>query len=371
MNTGKNKRIIASVTNDLVTDNRVHKICTTLSKMGFEVVLVGRKLKNSIPVNRSYRTVRMKLVFTNGPLFYAEYNIRLYLLLLFSKADVLLSNDLDTLPANFLVSRVNRIPLIYDSHEYFTEVPELVNRPKVKRIWEILEEKLLPQLKYAYTVCESIAKVYNDKYSVPFKVVRNLPESSNKHTNADENATDKIVLYQGAINIGRGLEQAILATKYLENVKLIIIGDGDIKSELENLVETENLTDRVEFTGRLPFEKLAQITSTAHLGLSIEEDLGLNYRYALPNKLFDYIQAHVPVLITNLPEMAAIVNKYKIGEITDSLDPEKLVQSINDALQNKEKRIIWAENLPKAAKILNWENEEKIVKQIYSIFLNE
>ena len=85
---------------------------------------------------------------------------------------------------------------------------------------------------------------------------------------------------------------------------------------MEILVEKENLTDGVIFTGRLPFEELAQLTSTAHLGLSIEEDLGLNYRYTLPNKLFDYIQAQIPVLVTNLPEMSAIVNQYKIGEIT-------------------------------------------------------
>lgn len=371
MNTEKNKRIIVSVINDLATDNRVHKICTTLVKMGFEVVLVGRKLKNSLPVNRSYRTVRMKLLFTNGLFFYVEYNIRLYLFLLFNKTDVLLANDLDTLLANFIAARVKKVPLVYDSHEYFTEVPELVNRPGVKRVWEMIEEKIMPKIKYAYTVCESIAKIYNDKYGVPFKVVRNLPESSNKHTNADENAKEKIVIYQGAINIGRGLEQAILATKYLNNVKLIIAGDGDIKTQLEKFVIDKNLSDRVQFAGRLPLEKLSNLTATAHLGLSIEEDLGLNYRYALPNKLFDYIQAHVPVLVTNLPEMVAIVDEYKIGEITYSLDPEKLAQSINDALQNKEKRKIWRNNLTKAAKELSWENEEKIVTEIYSTFLIE
>ena len=287
----KNKRLIASVTNDLVTDNRVHKICTTLTEMGFEVTLIGRKLKNSLPVDRSYHTKRMKLIFTKGPWFYAEYNFRLYLLLLFSNAYVLLANDLDTLPANFLASRVNRIPLVYDSHEYFTEVPELVNRPKVKRIWEWLEQKIVPHIKYAYTVCESIAKIYEGKYGISFKVVRNLPKLSITRKSANEEAIEKRIIYQGALNIGRGLEQAIQSMKYLENVKLIIAGDGDIKTRLENIVIEENLSDRVEFTGRLPLEKLAQLTATAHLGLSIEEDIGLNYRYTLPNKLFDYIQA--------------------------------------------------------------------------------
>ncbi len=369
MNSKKNKRLIASVTNDLVTDNRVHKICTTLSKMGFEVTLVGRKLKNSLPIERPYRTVRMKLLFNKGPFFYAEYNIRLYLLLLFSSFDILLANDLDTLTANFIASRVKNKPLVYDSHEYFTEVPELVHRPQIKRIWEKLEQKMVPHIKIAYTVCESIANIYHEKYNVPFKVVRNLPVAYTPETSAVESAVEKRIIYQGSINAGRGLEQAILAMKYLENVKLIIAGDGDIKAKLENLVLKENLSDRIEFAGRLPFDKLIKLTATAHLGLSIEEDLGLNYRYTLPNKLFDYIQARIPVLVSNLPEMAAIINQYKIGEITDSIEPELLAKRIDNALHNKEKRKIWHENLPIAAKELVWENEEKSIKEIYSDLL--
>ncbi len=338
--------------------------------MGFEVLLTGRKLPNSLPLkDRPYSTKRFRLWFKKGPLFYTEYNIRLYLFLLFSQFDLLLSNDLDTLAANFLASKVKNKPLVYDSHEYFTEVPELVNRPQVKRIWEWLEENMLPRIKYAYTVCKSIANIYHEKYGVSFRVVRNLPLSYFPQTSANENNIEKRIIYQGAINIGRGLEQAILAMKYLGNAKLIIVGDGDIKTKLENLVKQESLTDKVEFKGRLPLEDLAELTSTTHLGLSIEEDLGLNYRYTLPNKLFDYIQARVPVLVTNLPEMAAIVNQYKIGEITESLEPEILAQKIDDALHNAVKRKIWLKNLPLAANELVWEKEEMIVKEIFSAFL--
>ncbi|MCA1760901.1 MAG: hypothetical protein LC658_14130, partial [Bacteroidales bacterium] len=120
------KRIIVSVTSDLVSDNRVHKTCTTLGEMGFEVLLVGRKLAGSQPLSpRNYQTKRIKLFFNKGPLFYACFNFRLFCLLLFSKCDLLLSNDLDTLPANFLASKLKNKPLVYDSHEFFTEVPEL------------------------------------------------------------------------------------------------------------------------------------------------------------------------------------------------------------------------------------------------------
>lgn len=371
MNKSNHKKIIVSVTSDLVSDNRVHKVCTTLQNMGFEVLLVGRKLPASLPVNvRNYAVKRFSLPFYKGPQFYAAYNIWLYLFLLFSKFDILLSSDLDTLPANFIASRVKNKPLVYDSHEYFTEVPELINRPQIKKVWEWLEKKMVPQIKTAFTVCNSIAKIYEEKYGTPFRVVRNLPVKGNFEAKTEKSENEqKIILYQGAVNIGRGLEQAILAMHFIENAKLIIAGDGDIKADLQTLVIKENLQNKVEFTGRLSLVELAKLTPTADLGLSIEEDLGLNYRFALPNKLFDYIQAQVPVLITNLPEMAAVVNQYQIGEITGSIEPHTLAEKITDALYNQEKRKIWKANLPLAAKELTWKNEEKVIWEMFEGFL--
>ncbi|MFW5832106.1 MAG: glycosyltransferase, partial [Prolixibacteraceae bacterium] len=166
------KRIIVSVTNDLVADNRVHKVCTTLTKLGFSVLLVGRKLPNSPSIiSGKYQMKRFRLLFQRGPFFYAEFNVRLFLFLLFTKCDVYLSNDLDTLPANFFASKIRKSPLVYDSHEYFTEVPELIHRPGVQKIWQFLEKSMVPRIKYAYTVSESIAKNYRKKYGTQFQVV--------------------------------------------------------------------------------------------------------------------------------------------------------------------------------------------------------
>lgn len=362
------KRIIVSVTNDLVSDNRVHKVCTSLRKIGFDILLVGRELPLSGEVKRDYSTKRMRLIFKKGACFYAEYNFRLFLLLLFAKFDILLSNDLDSLPANYLVSCCRGKTLVYDSHEYFTQVPELIHRPKVQRIWEQIEKRILPKLNYAYTVCDSIAKTYNKKYGVDFKVVRNLPLS--RKIQAFQLSSDiKIILYQGAVNVGRGLKEAILAMHYINDAKLVIAGDGDIRAQLEKLVAKEKLESKVEFKGRLPLERLSQLTFQADLGLSIEEDLGLNYRYALPNKLFDYIQAQVPVLVTDLPEMAAIVKKYNVGAITHSLEPKVLAENILNALNDQAKRKAWKENLKAAATDLTWENEEQVLKELFAPFL--
>ncbi|WP_299577626.1 glycosyltransferase [uncultured Sunxiuqinia sp.] len=364
------KKVILSVTNDLVTDSRVHKVALTLLKMNFKVVLVGRKLPGSSKLgHRPYKTKRLKLFFKKGPLFYAEYNIRLFWFLRLRKGDVFLANDLDTLPANFLISKLKGKPLVYDSHELFTEVPELLNRPGKKAFWRAIERLILPKISKAYTVSESIARLYQKKYGTPFRVVRNLPHREEllmvppeKSLTADER---KLILYQGALNIGRGLEYAIKAMQHLKGARLLIVGDGDITLPLKKLVADLKLADRVSFMGKIPLQELKYLTAQAHLGLSIEEDLGLNYRYALPNKLFDYIQQQVPVLVSNLPEMRAIVEAYQIGMILEKHDPEVLAKQLQEALFNRDLREQWIENLPLAARDLCWEHEEKILEDIF------
>jgi len=343
--------------------------------MGFEPVLIGRLLPESHDVNRDYQTHRMKLVFRKGAMFYFEYNLRLFFFLLKSKVDVFVSNDLDTLPANYLASRIKRKPLIYDSHEYFTEVPELIGRPVVKAIWTWLEKLLVPRVDAAYTVCDSIAEVYRDLYKVDFKVVRNLPVCSATEKIAHPTTTghrmsnsSKVILYQGALNLGRGVGAAIRSMPYLEGAELWLAGDGDITNQLKELVAELKLEMKVKFLGRLPLHQLHEVTCQADLGISLEEDLGLNYRFALPNKLFDYIQADVPVLVSNLPEMRHIVEHYQIGAIAETHQRKELAELIKSALFDQEKRLVWKQNLPRAAAELCWENEEKILQDVYMVY---
>lgn len=367
------KTISLSVINDLVTDNRVHKVAESLRQMGFEPVLVGRVFPESHSIERDYATHRMKLIFRKGPVFYFEYNLRLFFWLLKSRFDVFVANDLDTLPANFLASRIKRKPLVYDSHEYYTEVPELIGRPFIKSIWTSLEKLLVPHVTAAYTVCDSIAEVYRDLYKVDFKVVRNLPVCTKVEITHPENpvreTAAKIILYQGALNRGRGIESAIRAMQFLEGAELWLAGDGDLTLQLKELVAEIQLESKVKFIGRLPIGKLSEITRQADLGISLEEDLGLNYRFALPNKLFDYIQAGVPVLVSNLPEMRKIVEHYRIGLIADTHQRKELAELMRTALFDQDKRLVWKQNLAVAAKELCWENEVEILRQVYLKFL--
>jgi len=361
------KKIIVSVTNDLSTDQRVDKVCSTLQKEGYEIVLIGRKLKNSIPLKRSYNTKRIKLIFNKGFLFYAEFNFRLFFELLFSKKDVLLSNDLDTLLPNYLVSIIQKKKIIYDSHELFPEIPELVHKPFVKKCWTKLEAWILPKLKNTYTVCNSIAGFYDKKYNTRFETILNLPNKRKLELGEFPFKTkgEKIIIYQGAINIGRGLELIIDTMEFLENCIFVVIGYGDIYKELVKKVEIKNLSHKIHFLGKISPSELHKLTPLANLGLSIEEDLGLNYRFALPNKIFDYIQAEVPILVSNLPEMKMISINYNVGEIVRNRKPIELAKQIEKLLEKD-----FSDNLKKAKKELIWENQEEKLISIFNKSIN-
>ncbi|MEO6133616.1 MAG: hypothetical protein ABIP35_00600, partial [Ginsengibacter sp.] len=139
------KKILVSVISDLVTDQRVQKECNTLHKIGYDVLLIGRKSERSFGLHElPFKTLRFYNFFKRGPLMYLVFNLQLFFYLLFKRGDILWSNDLDTLLPNYLVSRIKRRMLIYDSHEYFTES---VYKKTSKKIWLWLEEKIFPHLK--------------------------------------------------------------------------------------------------------------------------------------------------------------------------------------------------------------------------------
>ncbi|MEL6253672.1 MAG: glycosyltransferase [Bacteroidota bacterium] len=351
----RKKRIIISVINDLVGDQRIIRIASALQAHDFEVEVVGRKLPDSLEVGKlPYKTHRMRLIFQKGKFFYMEYNIRLFLFLLLRKVDILNSNDLDTLLANFLVSRLRGKELVYDSHEYFTEVPELMNRPGTRKVWLKLEQWLFPKLKTVYTVNTSIAKMYEEKYGVKVDVVRNLP--TRKEVGGEGNK--HILIYQGALNVARGIELMIDSMKYLPEYILWIVGKGDIEQELkERAAAMEG--GKIEFKGFVRPDELGNLTNKAGLGLSLEEDRGLSYRYSSPNKIYDYLQASLPVLVSDLPEMAALVRSYGVGEILekDERSSEAVAKRIRGICEGESYNSYRAKSVI-AAQELNWENEQ-------------
>ena len=365
------KKVTISVSSDLCTDQRVHKVATTLQSMGFDVLLIGRLLPGSMPIVRKYRYKRMKMLFHSEIWFYMEYNIRLLFLLIFSRSDVYLSNDLDTLLPNFIVAKLKDKTLVYDSHEMFCEGPELQGRKLVQSIWKKIEKSIVPRLDYVYTVSESIANNYNKRYKVNFKVIRNIPKLVKKRTEVKQFnfLNKKIILYQGVMNPGRGLEEVISAMQFIDSAVLVIIGFGKVEGDLKNLVRERNLEDKVVFYGKVPLEDLFSYTIQADIGLVLEKPLGLSFTYSLPNKLFDYIHAGVPIIASPLVEIRRIMSEADIGVIIESYEPKYLANKINLMLENKESIALWKKNMLKLSKNLNWEIESIKIKKLFAKLL--
>ncbi len=362
------KKIVVSVTNDISTDQRVDKVCNYLYSRGWDVVLLGRKLPTSSNVNRKYKVVRFKLWFNKGAFFYLTFNIRLFFYLLFNKSDVYLSNDIDTLPANYFASKFTKRPIVFDAHEAFSEVPELINRKFKKSVWRWVEKKMIPKTKIAYTVSNGVAEFYKKLTGKSMQVIYNYPllKSETEKSNISFRQDKKNIIYQGAVNKGRGIDGAIEAMQYIDAV-LHIIGIGDEYIKMKELTEKLKLTDKVVFYGRVLPDELKSLTPQADLGISFEEDIGLNYRYSLPNKLFDYILAGVPVMVSDLPEMKRVVLESKVGEVLNSRKPEEVAMQIINLLSNDGKLKECKENCKSASQKYCWEQQEPLLDKIFSI----
>jgi glycosyltransferase involved in cell wall biosynthesis len=354
-----------------VTDQRVNRTALTLHEAGYDITAIGRRLRLTPKnISKEYRVKLFNLPFSKGVLFYVSFNLWAFFYLLFNKFDLVHANDLDSLLAAKAACFIKQKPLVYDSHELFTELPELVNRNLKKAIWFRLEKWLTKGISHCSTVSNGVANELNNRYGLSCEVIRNLPFKQT-FTNSNYSISQpKTIIYQGALNKGRGIEKLIEALQYIPDATLLIVGTGDIENKLISLSREQGLFSKIKFTGRINPEELIKLTRSATIGVSLEEDLGLNYRYALPNKLFDYIQAGLPVLTTNLPEMSQVIAKFDVGQtLPSNFTPQLLANKINQMLNDDINMLKWHSNALVAAKILCWENEkEKLTNLVKSAF---
>ncbi len=371
-------RIILTVTNDLTYDQRMIRIAQTLSDTGYRVVLVGREQENSLPIiSQDFRQHRIHCRFKSGKLFYLEFNWRLYHYLISQRLDGICAVDLDTILPVYFASKFLGVPRFFDAHEYFEEVPEVIHRPLVKAIWEKLADWLVPKFDRAYTVCESLAEIFKKKYGIPFEVVRNLPFADLPQPSPPVNeqvisqiaelaAIKKIMLYQGALNEGRGLEVILDAMHYLDDTVLVLAGDGDIGSQLHARVAREYLSSKVIFLGYVTPSTLRAITPFATLGLNLLEARGKSYYYSLANKTFDYIQAGVPALHPDFPEYRRLLSEHQTGLLVKEMEGRYLATLISDLLENTPQYAVLKANCRLAKNKLIWEKEKERLTDIYN-----
>jgi glycosyltransferase involved in cell wall biosynthesis len=365
-------KVAFSVTNCICNDQRVLKIAAVVQKLDCEVTIIGRKSGNccnsdSVP----FKTKRFRMLFKRSFFFYSFFNIRLFIFLLFHKYDLLVSDDLDTLLPNYLISKLKKIPLVYDSHEYFTGVPEIQNRHFVKFVWKSIEKSIFPHLKFIMTVSDSIASQYEKEYGLRPLVVRNCSGNSEEikpfiRRELDINEDHLLLILQGTgINVDRGGSELIDAVNLTDSVSLIVVGDGDQFMFLKEKVLKLGLTERIKFFTKCNWQTLMRYTRSADAGMSLDKNSNLNYKFSLPNKLFEYISAGITVIATDLPEISKIINEYNCGVLI----PEPVPEAISDAIISlRDNRGLLSQlkyNSVVASKSLNWENESKKIKNIY------
>jgi glycosyltransferase involved in cell wall biosynthesis len=367
-----NKKVAFSVTNCICFDQRVLKMAEAISTLNCDITIIGRERGECCKTEIvPFRTHRFNMLFKRGFLFYKFFNIRLFFYLLFHRFDLLVSNDLDTLLPNFLVSRLKRLPLVYDSHEFFTGLPEIQNRHFVKWVWTTVEKWIFPKLKYVITVSEPIASLYEKMYDVRPLVIRNFSKESVSivpYTRRELGIIeeDLLLVIQGTgINIDKGSEELVDAVKISDRISLIVIGGGDILDILKTKVTALNISDKVKFFPAVSWENLMKFTKAADLGMCLEKDTNINYRYSLPNKLFDYISAGIPVITGELPEISKIIMYYNCGVITRNITPSEISGAVTQLLQNPDQLIELKKNANKASQELSWKIESEKVKALY------
>lgn len=356
-------RIICLVSNDLNHDQRMQKTCSTLQANGYAVTLVGRQKRSSKPLTpQPFAQKRFKLWAEKGKLFYFFLQWRLLWYLLRHPFDIVCAVDLDTILPALFAAKLKGKKLVYDAHEYFTEVPEVINRPMVQNAWRWVERFAVPKTDARYTVSQGLAERFQQRYQVPFTVIRNVPARKKIRVPQPDQS---FILYQGALNEGRGLEQLFLAM-YEIDLPLYLAGEGDLSAKLRELVVAMDLQHKVFFKGMLPPKELQQLTAQATLGINLLENKGLSYFYSLSNKFFDYVAAGVPQLCIRFPEYDRLNQEHEVALMVDDLKAFTLYSSINQLLDDSATYKKLQSNCKKAYADWNWDREKQSLLAIYN-----
>ena len=365
-------RLVFAVTTDLCFDQRMQRICGSLAAAGYRVQLVGWQRPASPPLTpQLYQQHRLRGWFQKGKLFYLEYNLRLLMYLLGQRAAAWCACDLDTALPLWLRARLSGQPLVYDAHELFTEVPEVVARPAVQRLWRAIEKFIVPRARLAYTVGPALARLFETRYGRAFGVVRNV---SRYEPAPFLETTGSYILYQGALNVGRGLEQLLDAMPLVAG-RLVLCGEGDCSAALRAqaarlglLASGSDPVGKVEFRGFVLPAELREVTRQAAVGIMLLENVGLSYYYSLANKFFDYVHAGIPQVLIDFPEYRALNDAFDVAELVPDLAPATLAAALNRLLPGGDAARYQhlAANCRRAAPHLSWQQEAQELQRLWA-----
>lgn len=289
-------------------------------------------------------------------------------------ADIYHANDLNTLPQAIVCSklRLKPKPLIYDSHEVQSDRTGY-NPRTIKRI-ESFMLKFVDQMivenhtraKYNEDIYGFYPKTlynYSEKYNIEEKPQINL------HKKIGINEDEKILLYQGGLQQGRGLELLIEAMDEIEEGHLLFIGGGKLRQTLKEQAEASKQADRIHFLDKVPFQELPSYTREAYLGFQVLQNICFNHYSASSNKLFEYMMAHVPVVSCDFPEIKKVVEETNTGLVVDSHNASEIANAVNQLVKDTSLRNQLSENTKQAKEIYNWNNEKSKLLEVYNQFV--
>lgn len=358
----KKKKIILTVINDLNFDQRMIRICTSLVNAGYDVLLVGREHKKSKPLQEKiFDQKRITIGPEQGKMMYLLYWVRLFFYLLLQKADAFCAIDLDTILPVLFASKIKGTKRVYDAHELFTEMQEVVTRPREKKMWDAIEKFTVPKFTAGYTIGECYAAFFQEKYDVDYAVVRNatvlrpvsIPEKKELY-----------ILYQGAVNVGRCFEFLIPAMQYVD-APLIICGEGNFYNEAVALTQKYGLEDKITFKGYVPPDQLKAYTINAWAGITLFEAVGPSNRLSMANRFFDYMHSGVPQLCMAYPEYEKVNAQFELAYLIEEPTIDSIAKALNKLISDKEYHHRLQESALKAREIYCWQEEEKRLVQVY------
>lgn len=348
------------------------RICTSLQAAGYDVTLVGRLRPDSPRLaDKPYKQFRIRCTREYGKLFYLEYNWRLVREVRSWEYDVICSVDVDTLAAGAALTRSAKHRLVFDAHEWFHMTPEVVDRPLIRGFWKGLAKLLVPKTDLRYTVAPQLADKLSEDYGRPFATVRNLPLYQLPSPAPAAAPDQKIILYQGMLNPGRGLETAIKAMDRLPGCELWIAGSGPEEITLRKVKDELQHPDRIKFLGFIKPEALPELTAKAWMGLNLLQAHSPSYYYSLANKALDYVQAGLPSVQMDFPEYRTLNNEYNCYLLLKELDHVELANLISAAIRNGSQYVALKKACLEAARVLCWEREEGVLLELWNNLTND
>ena len=362
-------------------DARVTKEARTLVEAGNQVVIFALKSKGTKTLEErdGFLIKRIKIYsrywLPKGGIFFAikylEYVFQNVRTLWSERFDVYHAHDLETLPLAYILSTLNKKPFIYDSHELYIERENI--KGILKRVWHRIEKILAPRPNKSIIVCDSLGEIYARRYRVPKPEIIKNCQYPNTQVRKDVLRNilsipkkDKIIIYLGEIASRRGVDVMIDAMNYLEGKDLVLIGQGDYRFFLREKVKTHQKSDKIFVLDPVPWETLADYTASADLGVFLGQNVCLNVYYILPNKLFEFLSAGLPVVVSDFPEMHRVVIENNVGLVVNEHDAIAAAEAINRILDD---RSLYNKMSNNAKRVIiekyNWQIEGQKLLQLY------